>query len=149
MARLPSEYRSTVQVNGQPIRAVKVSFNSGVQYDHREYASRMSDSFVARVAPSIKIDRPDPRDLSMCSTILDAPCCHVQIIGPTKVVYKFPQERFVQYEPKDEEWCRYFGLGKDVQVRQVIEMEKAYLDYADLEELIFKGQVVRKEVEKP
>lgn len=149
MASVTGNRTTTVQVNGQSIRAVKVVFNSGVQYEHREYNSRMSDSFVAKVSPSITIDRPDPRDLSMCSAILDAPCSHVQVIGPARTIYKFPKERFVQYEPKDEEWCRYFGIGKEVQVRQVIDMEKAYLDVADMEELVFKGQVVRKDVEKP
>lgn len=26
----------------------------------------------------------------------------------------FPVERFVTYEPKDEPWCRYFGIGHEV-----------------------------------
>jgi hypothetical protein len=25
----------------------------------------------------------------------------------------FPKERFVEYEPKDESWCRYFGFGRE------------------------------------
>lgn len=26
----------------------------------------------------------------------------------------FPVERFVQYGPEDERWCRYFGIGHEV-----------------------------------
>lgn len=26
----------------------------------------------------------------------------------------FPQKRFVEYEPSDERWCRYFGIGHEV-----------------------------------
>ncbi len=30
--------------------------------------------------------------------------------------WRFPQERFVEYEPKDEWWCRKYGFGHEVEV---------------------------------
>lgn len=41
-------------------------------------------------------------------------------------VWEFPKDRFVEYEPKDEGWCRRLGFGREVIV------PKAY---------IVKGQV--------
>lgn len=29
-------------------------------------------------------------------------------------VWEFPKERFVEYGPEDESWCRCFGFGKEV-----------------------------------
>jgi hypothetical protein len=29
-------------------------------------------------------------------------------------VWEFPKERFFEYEPKDESWCRLLGIGKEV-----------------------------------
>lgn len=31
----------------------------------------------------------------------------------TRKVWVFPQERFVQYEKSDEDWCRFFGIGHE------------------------------------
>lgn len=28
--------------------------------------------------------------------------------------WEFPKERFVEYEPKDESWCRKLGIGREV-----------------------------------
>lgn len=30
-----------------------------------------------------------------------------------KKVWRFPAERFVEYEPKDEAWCRAAGIGRE------------------------------------
>lgn len=32
----------------------------------------------------------------------------------TETVWVFPQDRFVEYEPKDEWWCRKYGIGHEV-----------------------------------
>lgn len=135
--------RTTIEINGKPIRAANVAFDPGVRHDDFELASGVRGSYTVKVEPTIKIDRPNPEDLSMFSTILDAPCNRVQLIGPAKTMYQFPQDPFITYELKDESWCRYFGIGKDVEVRQVIEMERGILDLADLDMLVFKGQVKR------
>jgi hypothetical protein len=140
--------RTIVEINGKPIRVANVAFDPGVRHDDFELASGCRGAYTIKVSPSIRIDRPDPEDFSMFSACLDAPCSHVRLVGPAKTVYKFPKERFVQYEPQDEEWCRYFGIGQDVQVRRVIEMENAWLDGAGMDGLVFKGQVVRKTVEE-
>lgn len=29
------------------------------------------------------------------------------------VVWEFPKDRFIEYEPKDESWCRKLGIGKE------------------------------------
>lgn len=31
----------------------------------------------------------------------------------TEQRWVFPTERFVIYEPKDERWCRFFGIGEE------------------------------------
>ena len=28
--------------------------------------------------------------------------------------WEFPKDRFVEYEPKDERWCRLLGIGREV-----------------------------------
>lgn len=30
--------------------------------------------------------------------------------------FRFPKDRFIEYEPKDEGWCRFFGIGREVDV---------------------------------
>ena len=32
--------------------------------------------------------------------------------------WQFPDEPFVEYEPHDEEWCRFFGFGADVETNE-------------------------------
>lgn len=32
--------------------------------------------------------------------------------------WQFPKERFTNYEPPDEVWCRYFGIGKLVESQE-------------------------------
>lgn len=29
-------------------------------------------------------------------------------------IWQFPKHRFVEYEPKDEWWCRKYGFGKEI-----------------------------------
>lgn len=39
--------------------------------------------------------------------------------------WQFPQHRFVEYEPSDEAWCRYCGIGKEVDVIETVTIPKA------------------------
>ena len=42
-------------------------------------------------------------------------------------VWQFPQERFVQYAASDETWCRFFGIGKEVEVVESVTIPNAYV----------------------
>ena len=42
-------------------------------------------------------------------------------------VWQFPRERFVRYEQLDESWCRFFGIGKEVEVVERITIPNAYV----------------------
>lgn len=42
-------------------------------------------------------------------------------------VWQFPTERFVRYESSDESWCRFFGIGKEVEVVESITIPNAYV----------------------
>lgn len=47
---------------------------------------------------------------------------------PKKYVrWEFPQERFVTYEPGDAPWCRYFGIGHEVECHTVYEIKESLL----------------------
>lgn len=41
--------------------------------------------------------------------------------------WQFPKERFVEYEPSDETWCRYFGIGKEVEITETVTIPQAYV----------------------
>ena len=32
--------------------------------------------------------------------------------------WQFPDDHFVDYEESDEKWCRYFGIGHDVETNE-------------------------------
>ena len=48
--------------------------------------------------------------------------------GHPRPVWKFPDEPFVQYEASDESWCRYFGIGKEVLIRDSITLHDCAID---------------------
>ena len=31
-------------------------------------------------------------------------------------IWKFPEDRFIEYEPHDEAGCRFFGIGEEIDV---------------------------------
>lgn len=35
----------------------------------------------------------------------------------------FPQDRFIEYEPKDERWCRFFRIRHEVMVPGCYQMD--------------------------
>lgn len=45
----------------------------------------------------------------------------------SKRVWQFPRGRFVEYGPEDESWCRFFGIGEEVEVVQRVVLENMYL----------------------
>ncbi len=45
----------------------------------------------------------------------------------TKKAWRFPQERFVTYEESDEAWCRYFGIGKEIDVVENVTIGNVYI----------------------
>ncbi len=46
----------------------------------------------------------------------------------TKKVWQFPKYRFVEYEAKDEEWCRRLGFGKGVEMIETITIPNAVMN---------------------
>ena len=41
--------------------------------------------------------------------------------------WQFPTERFITYEASDESSCRYFGIGKEVEVVETVTVPQAYV----------------------
>lgn len=41
--------------------------------------------------------------------------------------WEFPQQRFVSYETTDESWCRFFGIGKEIEVVETVTFPQAYM----------------------
>ncbi len=39
--------------------------------------------------------------------------CRLQLSKNTRR-WEFPNDRFVEYEKKDEDWCRLLGIGREV-----------------------------------
>lgn len=42
--------------------------------------------------------------------------------------WQFPSSRFVTYEPQDEQWCRFFGIGEEVEITETLTIPQAYLE---------------------
>lgn len=42
-------------------------------------------------------------------------------------IWQFPKERFVLYETHDESWCRFFGIGNEVDVVESVTIPNAYI----------------------
>ena len=57
--------------------------------------------------------------------------CHSHMVTATykRKVWQFPKDRFIQYDQSDEEWCRYFKIGKEVEVTDTIEIPNAEIVY--------------------
>jgi hypothetical protein len=43
--------------------------------------------------------------------------------------WQFPSERFVTYTPEDEPWCRFFGIGREVEVQESVEFDAANVTF--------------------
>lgn len=41
--------------------------------------------------------------------------------------WQFPKERFVTYGPEDESWCRFFGIGEEVDVQEILELPNCHV----------------------
>ena len=42
--------------------------------------------------------------------------------------WEFPVERFVEYGPKDEDWCRLLGIGHEVESVETTYVPNAYVE---------------------
>lgn len=42
----------------------------------------------------------------------------IDVVPKFTTKWEFPKERFVEYEPSDEAWCRYFRLGCVVETEE-------------------------------
>ena len=58
--------------------------------------------------------------------IISVPTADITI-HVTKRKWDFPRERFVEYEPQDELWCRPLGIGREVDAMDTIEIPNAVL----------------------
>lgn len=45
--------------------------------------------------------------------------------------WEFPKERFCSYGPEDESWCRFFGIGREVEVDEAIEIPQCRIESVD------------------
>lgn len=52
-----------------------------------------------------------------------------------KRVWQFPKERFVTYEPSDESWCRFFGIGKEIEVTETVTYPEACITQMQIPEI--------------
>lgn len=69
---------------------------------------------------------------------------HVRLVFATKKRWKFPDDRFVSYDQSDESWCRYLGIGHEVEYNPVIEMQNAFVEDADYDRVRFVGSIEHK-----
>lgn len=51
----------------------------------------------------------------------------------------FPKERFVTYEPSDESWCRYAGIGREVTVLRTVTFPQAAIVSIDAQSVTFEA----------
>jgi hypothetical protein len=51
----------------------------------------------------------------------------------------FPKKRFVEYEPKDERWCRYFRIGYEGHVPGMLQIGSEFFVHSSLKESFFKA----------
>ena len=51
-----------------------------------------------------------------------------EYLPETVKVWKFPDDPLVTYEKSDEVWCRYFGIGREVEEPYVVEVNTRAFD---------------------
>lgn len=69
-------------------------------------------------------------------TIYGAPVCRVELRHKRKR-WKFPDDPFVTYEVTDEDWCRYFGIGKEVEEEVTLTIPRAICTQVTANEMEF------------
>lgn len=52
---------------------------------------------------------------------------HAITFHTRQLKWVFPKEKFVEYEAEDEQWCRYFGIGKEEWVESVVKFNDVYV----------------------
>lgn len=56
--------------------------------------------------------------------MFDVPQMKVEAVSHIRR-WRFPTMRFVHLDERDERWCRYFGVGEEVQETQMLTIENA------------------------
>ena len=72
--------------------------------------------------------------------------CGMPIVEDSNLFHRewvFPKERYVEYEPKDESWCRCFGFGKERIVPECYRIGNTWLMHPIL------ADQLRKEIKFP
>ena len=55
-------------------------------------------------------------------------------------IWQFPSDPFVTYEPSDEAWCRPLGIGKEVEITEVMLAPNAYMSAISIDgSMTFRG----------
>lgn len=54
-------------------------------------------------------------------------------------VWVFPKNRFVQYGPSDERWCRFFGIGREEEVVETVTIPRAIVESVTENGVTFRG----------
>lgn len=133
--------KPTVEIGGKVIEVEDVSFDPGNVVVRQNFNHKESALYLERCSPSISLDGVSPADFSLREAN------HVRLVFATRKRWKFPVERFVTYEPSDEDWCRYFGIGQEVDVTPIIDMPRAYVDAADYDRVRFVGAASQENVD--
>jgi hypothetical protein len=131
----------TLEINGKRVFTSGVSIDPGVdiemsQWDNSLYATPV----VTSVSPSIFAG-----DVKLGSINLHG-VNSVKVLFEPVVRWVFPDDRFVTYEPGDEGWCRFFGIGEEKAVQRVLEMPVAYIAGGDYSGVRFVGACKEGEV---
>lgn len=133
--------KPTVEIGGKVVEVFDISINPGNDIEIRENAIGLQHFSLVRTSPSISLERCSIADFAMHETN------DVRLVFSARKRWKFPDEPFVSYDKSDEEWCRYFGIGHEVDYTPVIEMKNALVDFADYDRVRFVGVVEQKNVD--
>lgn len=126
-----------VEIGGKEVRVSGLSIDPGNNIRVNGY----NDLLVHEIRPSIRLEGCDISDYSMHETN------HVRVVFPARKRWKFPEERFVSYDESDEDWCRPLNIGREVEFKPVIEMQKAFVESADYDWVRFVGMTQQKKID--
>jgi hypothetical protein len=132
----------TVEIGGVVVEVLGISIDPGNDIKIGFDAANFKDVFMLRgSSPTITLEGCSICDYAMHETN------SLRVVFQKRKRWKFPTERFVTYEDSDEEWCRYFGIGHEVEYTPVIEMQNALVEAADYDTVRFVGTAEQKNVD--
>jgi len=58
--------------------------------------------------------------------------------------WKFPEGQFITYEESDESWCRFFGIGEEVEETVTVTIPHAMITEVNCEDrrITFRGEAI-------